>query len=128
MNPPPKTPPATEQENNIDFSKLALEDIVRLTNKAGIEYTEAKQQAEYLELMKPTQKAMAMDRIDDGNQSEARIKRKAEIDPEYIGFLERLAHAKARSDRQRIRYDSFKNLFEARRSSLSYKKAEMKLI
>ncbi|MDD9950093.1 MAG: hypothetical protein OXT67_00880 [Zetaproteobacteria bacterium] len=109
------------------LTSLSLEEIVQLTNKAGVEYTEAKQQADRLELLKPTQKALAMDRADDGEISEARIKRKAEIDPEYVAYLEQLAAAKARADRQRIRYDSFKNLFDARRSTLSYKKAEMKL-
>ena len=31
-------------------------------------------------------------------------------------------------DKLRIRYESYKNLFEARRSLLSYQKAEMKLL
>jgi hypothetical protein len=67
-------------------------------------------------------------RLDDGSMSEARLKRLTETDPEYLEFIEKLVTAKGECDKLRIRYESYKNLFEARRSLLSYQKAEMKLL
>jgi hypothetical protein len=51
-----------------------------------------------------------------------------ETDAEYVDFLEKLIAAKGECEKLRIRYESYKNLFEARRSLLSYQKAEMKLL
>jgi hypothetical protein len=108
--------------------RLGLEEIVHLANKIGLEYVTAKRDAERLELLKPTIRAQVTLRLDDGNISEARLKRLTETDPEYVEFLEKLVHAKGECDKLRIRYESYKNLFEARRSLLSYQKAEMKLL
>ena len=108
--------------------QLNLEEIVHVTNKIGMEYAVAKKLAEKLELMKPTERARAMERYDDGSMSEAKIRRLAEVDTEYISFLEKLSEAKAECEKLKIRYESYKNLFEARRSMLSYQKAEMKLM
>ena len=121
------------QQNQRDNSggrapeKLNLEEIVHLANKAGLEYAEAKKIAERLELLKATERSRAMERHDDGKRSEARIKRMAETDEQYIRFLENLSQARGECEKLKIRYESFKNLFEARRSVLSYQKAEMKL-
>lgn len=108
--------------------KLGLEDIVHLANRIGLEYAGAKRDAERLDLLKATVRARVTLRLDDGSLTETKLKRLTETDPEYVDFLEKLAHAKGESDRLRIRYESYKNLFEARRSLLSYQKAEMKLI
>ena len=107
---------------------LSLEDIVHITNKIGMEYVAAKKEAEKKELLKATYRARAMERHDDGLQSEAKIRRLAELDQEYIDFLSEIVELRHKVDQLRIRYDSYKNLFEARRSLLSYKKAEMKLL
>ena len=107
---------------------MNLEEIVHLTNKVGMEYAVARKEADRLDLLKATYKAKAMEKYDDGLRSESKIRRLAEIDNEYVHFLEQLAAAKAESERLRIRYESYKNLFEARRSMLSFKKAEMNLI
>ena len=69
-----------------------------------------------------------MEKYDDEKRSEAKIKRLAETDKSYKDFLDKLSEAKASSERLKIRYESYKNLFEARRSMLSYQKAEMRLI
>ncbi len=108
--------------------KLGLEDIVRLANKVGLEYVAAKADAERLELMKPTVRARITLRLDDGNLTEAKLKRLTETDDEYVSFLEKLADARCNCERLKVRYDSYKNLFDARRSLLSYQKAELKLI
>lgn len=110
------------------WDHMNLENIVHSANKVGLEYARAKKKYERLELFKPTYKAKAMEKYDDGTRSEVKIKRLAEIDQEYIKFLELLAEARAESESLRIRYESFKNLFEARRSMLSYQKAEMKIL
>jgi hypothetical protein len=108
--------------------KLGLEEIVQLTNKVGLDYVEAKQKAEELEILKPVRRAQAMAKYDNGKNSEAKIKRLAEADEHYVEFLLTLAKSKADSERLRVRYESYKSLFEARRSALSYHKAEMKIL
>ncbi len=107
---------------------LNLEEIVHLANKIGMEYVEMKKKAEKLALFKPSEKAKAMQRYDDGSRSESKVKRLADIDPDYLAFLEEMADAKAESEKLKIRYDSYLNLFEAKRSLLSYQKAEMTLL
>ena len=109
-------------------SGLSLEEIVHLANKIGLEFVEAKRKAEYYVMMKPTIKARIMIRIDDGKFTETKLARMAEVDPEYTDFIEKLAYAKRDADKLRVRYESYKNLFEARRSMLSYQKAELKLL
>ncbi|MBF0440779.1 MAG: hypothetical protein HQK54_02630 [Oligoflexales bacterium] len=109
------------------IDELGLEEIVYIANKVGLEFVEAKRKAEYYTLLKPTIRAKIMMRLDDGTLSEAKLLRLTEVDPEYLEFLEKLSDAKKESDRLKIRYESYKNLFEARRSVLSFKKAEMKL-
>jgi competence protein ComGF len=110
------------------LSPKSLEDIVVITTKVGLEYANAKKEADRGELLKSTRKAQAMEKYDDGKRSETKIRRLAEMDPEYIQFLNQLAEWKAKSEKLRIRYDSYKNLFEARRSMLSYQKMEMRIL
>ena len=116
------------QQAHSEKVKMNLEDIVHIANKVGMEYAKAKKEAEHLDLLKATKRAKAMLKFDDGKISEAKIKRLAETDEDYVDFLIELAAAKSEADKLRIRYESYKNLFEARRSMLSYQKAEMKLL
>jgi hypothetical protein len=110
------------------WDKLGLEEIVHITNKVGLAYVEAKKSAEHYELLKgPTRARIAL-RLDDGKMSENRLRRLTETDPEYLDFLEKLSAAKRESDRLRVRYESYKNLFDARRSLLSFQREEMKLL
>ena len=51
-----------------------------------------------------------------------------ESDDEYVAYINKLIDARAWLEKVRIRYESYKNLFEARRSMLSYRKAEMRLL
>ena len=105
-----------------------LEEIVHLANKVGLDYAAAKKLSDRLELLKPTHRARAMEKYDDGHRTEAKIRRLAETDTDYINFLHQMADAKAETEKLRIRYESYRNLFEARRSMLSYKKTEMSLV
>ncbi len=114
--------------NRQQSPQKSLEDIVHLANKVGIEYAAAKKISDKLELLKATYRARAMEKYDDGLRTESKIRRLAEVDEVYVDFLEKLAEAKGEAERLRIRYESYKNLFEARRSMLSYKKAEMNLL
>ena len=107
--------------------KLGLEEIVHLANRIGLEYAAAKREAERLDLLKATVRARVALRLDDGSLTETKLRRLTEVDADYVAFLEQLAAAKGECDRLRIRYESYKNLFEARRSLLSYQKAEMRL-
>jgi hypothetical protein len=108
--------------------RLGLEDIVHLTNKIGLEYVAARKEAERLELLKNTIRARISIRLDDGTLTEAKLKRLMETDAEYEDFLNKLVIARAEAEKLRVRYESYKNLFDARRSLLSYQKAEMKLL
>lgn len=116
----------SQKVNELD--KLGLEEIVLLTNKIGLEYASAKKEAERLELLRATVRAKIAIRLDEGQMSEAKLRRLTESDAEYVEFIERLVAARNECEKLRIRYESYKNLFEARRSMLSYQKAEMKLI
>lgn len=116
------------ENQNGSLGELGLEEIVHITNKIGLEFVEAKKKAEYYGLIKPTVKAKIMTKMDDGKLSEAKLLRMAETSDEYMEFLAKLSEAKIESDRLKIRYESYKNLFEAKRSMLSYKKAQMKLL
>lgn len=109
-------------------ANLGLEEIVHRINRIGLEYVEVKRKSDRLELLKSSYKARAMEKYDDGLRTEAKIKRLAELDEVYLAFLEELAQVRADSEKLKIRYESYRNLFEARRSILSYKKAEMKLL
>jgi hypothetical protein len=108
--------------------RLGLEDIVHLANKIGLEFVAARKEAERLELLKNTVRARIAIRLDDGSMTEAKLRRLMETDPEYEEFLNKLVAARAESEKLRVRYESYKNLFDARRSLLSYQKAEMKLL
>ena len=113
--------------NSPRSESLTLEEIVNLANQVGLEYVEAKQEFERYDLLKSTIRAQTMEKYDDGRASEAKIRRLAEMDSDYVSFLEKMVESKAKAERLRVRYDSYRNLFEARRSMLSYKKAEMRL-
>ena len=114
-------------ENNA-ADRLSLEDIVHLANKIGLEFVNAKKEVEKLELGKNTLRSQLITNLDDGTLSETKLKRLAEIDSSYLEHMDRLINARAEYERLRIRYDSYKNLFDARRSLLSFQKAEMKLV
>lgn len=118
--------PESQPENSAD--RLGLEEIVHVANKIGLEYVAAKKEAERLDGLKNTVRARIMIRLDNDEMSEARLRRLMEVDPEYLEFLDKLVEARAESERLRVRYESYKNLFDARRSLLSYQKAEMRLI
>ncbi len=126
-----RTVSKTEQGQNSKekpWDKLGLEEIVHITNKVGLAYVDAKKVAEHLELMKPIIRAQISLRLDDDKISEAKLKRLTETDPEYVSFLEKLTEARRECDKLKVRYDSYKNLFDARRSLLSFQKEEMKLL
>lgn len=108
--------------------KLGLEEIVHLANRIGLQFANMKKEADRLDLLKSTVRAQIMNRLDNGQVSETKLKRLTETDEEYIAFLERLVEVRGESEKLRIRYESYKNLFEAKRSLLSYQKAEMRLL
>ncbi len=106
---------------------LSLEEIVYKANETGIKFAQVKHEAEKLDILKPILRAKIMTRLDDGSMSETKLRRLCETDPSYIAHLEKLADYRYQAEKLKIQYDSYKNLFEAKRSELSYKKAEMRL-
>jgi hypothetical protein len=124
----PRDSKQIQSENQGATEKLGLEEIVHLANRIGLEYASAKREAERLELLKASVRARIAIRLDDETLSEAKLRRLTETDPEYLEFIEKLVTAKGECEKLRIRYESYKNLFEAKRSMLSYQKAEMRLL
>ncbi|MDE3270160.1 MAG: hypothetical protein OYH77_07740 [Pseudomonadota bacterium] len=108
--------------------QMTLEDLVHLANKVGLELVAAKKVCDRYELLKHTVRARIMQRLDDGNHSETKLRRLMEVDAEYVSYLEKLIEARSQADKVKLRYESYKNLFEARRSMLSFRKAEMRLL
>lgn len=121
-------------KNKPKSKELSLEDIVRITNKVGLDYADAKKEAERLDLLKASVKAriglrLAEEQLaEEQKVSEVKLRRLIETDEEFIKYLQKLNEKKSAAEKLRIRYDSYKNLFEARRSMLSYQKAEMSLL
>lgn len=112
---------------------LSLEEIIQLANKIGLEYADKRRDAERLELLRTTVRARIMNRIESESGSEAsipegRLKRLAEADSEYVELLEQIALTRAESEKLRIRYESYRNLFDAKRTMISYKKTELKTL
>lgn len=112
---------------------LSLEEIIQLANKIGLEYVDKRRDSERLELLRTTVRARIMNRIESesGQENpipEGRLKRLAEADPEYVQLLEQIAQTRAESEKLRIRYESYRNLFDAKRTMISYKKTELKTL
>lgn len=113
--------------------ELSLEEIIQLANKIGLEFVDKRREAERLELLRTTVRAKIMNRIEaeagtDAAIPEGRLKRLAEADAEYVQLLEQIAQTRADSEKLRIRYESYRNLFDARRTMISYKKTELKTL
>ena len=107
---------------------MALEEIIQISNKIGLEYVDKRKDAERLELMRTSVRSKIMNRLELGAEKipEARLKRLAEADFEYVELLDKIADARAEAEKLRIRYESYKSLFDARRTMISYKKVELK--
>src|SRR4051794_5647451 len=108
---------------------LSLEELTHHIHAAGMIYAQAKARYEKLELFKHSVKAWVMQSIleeaKDNKLSEARLTHLAEASKGYRGHLEKLATARQEYEIARVHYESLRNLFEAKRSQLSYLKAEM---
>ena len=123
-----KTSDKTVKIESLANGTVGLEEIVKLANKVGLEYAEAKKNLDKLELMKPTVRSRIALRLDEEGLSEAKLKRLTETDEEYVDYIEQLIVARNACDKLKVRYESYRNLFDARRSLLSYQKAELKLL
>lgn len=118
------------QQPSVPIKEMGLEEIIQLANKIGLEYVDKRKEAERLELLRTSIRAKIMNRIESTSEKtpEARLKRLAEADIEYINLLEKIVSARAETEKLRIRYESYKSLFDARRTMISYKKIELKTL
>jgi hypothetical protein len=110
-----------------DGKELSLEDIIKLSNRIGLEYIEKRKEAELTELLRTPLRSKIMNRLEmeQGKLGEAKLKRLAEVDLEYIDLLKKISILRAEADKLRIRYESYKSLFDAKRTMISYKKLEL---
>lgn len=118
------------QQPSGQIKEMGLEEIIQLANKIGLEYVEKRKEAERYELLRTSIRAQIMNRIELSQEKmpESRLKRLAEADPEYTDLLEKIANSRAETEKLRIRYESYKSLFDARRTMISYKKIELKTL
>ena len=109
---------------------LSLEEIIHIANRIGLEYCDRKREAESLELRRTTVRSQIMNRIEEENPglSENKLRRLAEADAAYADFLESIATSRAEAEKLRIRYESYRNLFDAKRTLISYKKTELRTL
>ncbi len=117
-----------ENQPSSVIKEMALEEIIQISNKIGLEFVEKRKEAERLELLRTSIRAKIMNRLENSmdKMPEARLKRLAEADFEYVDLLEKIANSRADAEKLRIRYESYKSLFDARRTMISYKKVELK--
>ena len=111
--------------------ELSLEEIIHISNKLGLEHAEKRREAELLELLRSSKRAQIMNQIESDNPnnksfSEAKLKRLAEAHPDYLQLLEQIVESRSKAEKVKIRYDSYRNLFEAKRTMISLKKTEMR--
>ncbi len=119
----------TESPSQGHGRDLNLEEIIVMANRLGIEFVEKRKEAERLELLRTSVRARIMNRIEANSQeklSENKLRRLAEADDEYLDLLERIADSRGESEKLRVRYDSYRNLFDARRTLISYRKTELR--
>ena len=112
-----------------DKKEMSLEEIIQLANRIGLEHADKRKDAERLELLRTSIRAQIMNRIEENSEKavpEAKLKRLAEAAPEYLELLEKIASARAESEKLRVRYESYRHLFDAKRTMISLKKVEMK--
>ncbi len=120
-----------ENHEQSQHKDLSLEEIIHLANKIGLEHVEKRRDAERLELLRTSIRSRIMNKIEADSMEkipEARLKRLAEANPEYITLLEEIAKLRGESEKLRVRYESYRNLFDAKRTMISYKKTELKTL
>jgi hypothetical protein len=118
-----------EEKKLEEKKELTLEDIIQLANRIGLEHADKRKESERFELMRTSVRAQIMNRIEEQSEksiAEAKLKRLAEADPEYLDLLEKIASSRAESEKLRVRYESYRNLFDAKRTMISLKKVEMR--
>jgi hypothetical protein len=120
-----------EPTNVKETKELSLEEIVQLAHKIGMEYVEKRREAELLELLRSSKRAQIMNDLEasGGSQksfSETKLKRLAEAHPDYLALIHKIVDTRALADKLRIRYESYKSLFDAKRTMISLKKTEMR--
>jgi len=114
-----------------DFKDWSLEDIIHMANQLGLEYVEKRREAERAELLRTSIRSQIMIRLEENKDekfSEAKLKRLAEADVEYCAFLESIATLRSDAEKARIRYESYRDLFDARKTMLYYKQVELKTL
>jgi hypothetical protein len=111
--------------------ELSLEEIIHIANRIGLEHVDKRREAERFELLRTSIRAQIMNRIELASTEkipEARLKRLAEADPEYTTLLEEIATKRSEAEKLRVRYESYRDLFDAKRTMISYKKTELKTL
>jgi hypothetical protein len=120
-----------EHQEHGQQKDLSLEEIIHLANRIGLEHVEKRREAERLELLRTSVRAQIMNRLESESSEkipESRLKRLAEANAEYMKLLEDIAKARSEAEKLRVRYESYRDLFDAKRTMISYKKTELRTL
>lgn len=102
-----------------------LEKMVVQLEKAGQAWVKAKLCAEQLEEDAKPFLASLQNALDDGETSEAKLERQAKGSKQYRDYIREMCLARAESLKQKVRYEGFQALFEAKRSELALDRVKL---
>ena len=102
-----------------------LEKMVVKLEQAGQAWVRAKLTADQLEEDAKPFLASLCNELDDGEKSEAKLERQARGSKPYRDYIREMCLARAESLRQKVRYEGFQALFEAKRSELALDRVKL---
>jgi hypothetical protein len=109
------------------MSKLSeWEGLVKSIHDSGMAWVEAKLKAEQLEEdCKPFLDAIKNEIQGNGNYTESRLEREARGSKQYRDYIIGMCAARAAALKAKVRYESWQNLFEARRTEAATERVKI---
>ena len=102
-----------------------LEKMVVQLEKAGQAWVTAKLKADQLEEDQKPYLASLCNALDNGETSEAKLDRQAKGSKEYRDYVRDMCLARTEALRQKVRYEGFQALFEAKRSEYALERVKL---
>jgi len=102
-----------------------LEKMVVQLEKAGQAWVTARLKSDQLDEDAKPFLASLQNELDDGNTSEAKLERQAKGSKQFRDYIREMCLARAESLKQKIRYEGFQALFEAKRSEMALERVKI---
>jgi hypothetical protein len=103
-----------------------LEKMVKQLERAGQDWVKAKLAAEQLEEdAKPYLASLENELESKGESGESKLERLAKGSPQFRKYIQQMCFARAESLKQKVRYEGFQALFEARRSEYALERVKL---